>query len=231
MIAGRGGGQNGAYWYSKELVENIIPKIKTDRNWVTLNVTGRCYNHSVVFIHNNNHPENYSWLRNYRDLVLVCGVESTVEKMQRELPMHRCIYLPLSIDTQYVSRFKKRKTKKKAFAGRLAKATDSLPKGCDLLGNMPREELLKAMAPYRTVYAVGRCALEAKCLGSKIGIYDPRYPKDIWKVLDNSEVVPMLQKELDKIDAKRKPAPKKFDVLGGDQVVRMEWAVIQKKGE
>ena len=29
---------NGAYYYSKEIVKNIIPNVKTDRNWITVNL-------------------------------------------------------------------------------------------------------------------------------------------------------------------------------------------------
>ena len=31
---------NGAYYYSKEIVSNIIPLVNTDRNWLTINVPG-----------------------------------------------------------------------------------------------------------------------------------------------------------------------------------------------
>ena len=27
---------NGAYYYSREIVKNIIPLVKTDRNWITI---------------------------------------------------------------------------------------------------------------------------------------------------------------------------------------------------
>ena len=46
---------NGAYYYSKEIVDNIIPLVKTDRNWLTINVPEVAYDHSIVFIHNNLH--------------------------------------------------------------------------------------------------------------------------------------------------------------------------------
>lgn len=193
---------NGAYYYSKEIVENIIPRIETDRNWVTINVSGRCYDHSIVFIHNNNLPQKYDWLRNYKDLVLVCGVPSTVSKIQERLPMHHAIYLPLSIDTEYVKKFKKKERRGACFAGRLDKKTDQIPKNCDILGNIPREELLEKMSNYYRVYAVGRCAIEAKALGCKIGIYDSRYPKDIWNVMDNETAALILQANLDMIDKK-----------------------------
>lgn len=222
MLNAIGGAQNGAYWYSKEIVENIIPKIKTDRNWVTVNVPGRCFDHSIVFIHNNNCPEKYKWLSNYKDLVLICGVESTVDKIKTVLPMHRVIYLPLSIDTKYVEKFRTKKTKKACFAGRLSKITDDIPTGCDILGNISRDELLARMAEYEVVYAVGRCALEAKCLGCKIGIYDPRYPEDIWNVLDNSEVVSMLQDKLAALSQHGYNRQK-------EEVIKTGWAVM--KGE
>lgn len=195
-----GGKNNGAYWYSKEITDNIIPRVRTDRNWVTINVPGRCFNHSVVFVHNNLNPSLYDWLKRYKDLVLVCGIESTTEVMRERFPMHQVIYLPLSVDVDYVKNFKREKTKGSCFAGRLDKKTDALPKGCDCIGNISRDELLERMAEYRTVYAVGRCAIEAKVLGCKIGIYDPRFPQDIWKIVDNSEAAWILQRELDRID-------------------------------
>ena len=188
---------NGAYYYSKEIVENIIPNIETSYNWVTINAAGKCWDHSIVFIHDNQNPKKYEWLRHYKDLVLVCGVKSTVANMQKLLPQHRSIYLPLSVDVKSVEKHKvEEKTGEEAFAGRLCKQTSKLPKGIYAIGDMPREELLDEMAKYKKIYAVGRTAIEAKILGCEIVIYDPRYPKDIWKVIDNSEVVPILQKML-----------------------------------
>ena len=57
------------------------------------------------------------------------------------------------------------------------------------------------MAEYRRVYAVGRCAIEAKCLGCEVLPFDPRYPDpELWQVLDNKDAAAILQKELEKID-------------------------------
>lgn len=185
---------NGAYFYSKEIVKNIIPYIETSYNWVTINAPGRCWDHSIVFIHDNKRPEKYEWLRHYKDLVLVCGVPETVEKMSH---LGRAIYLPLSVDTEEVKKHRvKEKIGAEAFAGRLEKKTNNLPEGIACLGNLPRDELLDEMAKYKKIYAVGRTAIEAKILGCEIGIYDPRYPKDIWKVVDNSKAAKMLQKML-----------------------------------
>ena len=76
-----------------------------------------------------------------------------------------------------------------------------MPNGVDLLQGLPREDLLERMARYRSVYAVGRTALEAKVLKCKILPYDERFP-DVkrWQVVDNSEAALMIQKELDRID-------------------------------
>lgn len=192
---------NGAFYYSKEIVKNIIPNVKTDRNWITINTRGEGVDHSIVFIHNNLHPENYEWLKTYgfRDLILVCGVEETCKKVEH---IGTPIYLPLSIDMEYISKFKTEKTKDVAFAGREAKHEGiRLPKGIDYLEGIKRQEFLRELAKYREVYAVGRVAIEALALGCKLRAYDPRFP-DVkrWKVIDNIEAAGMLQKELDKID-------------------------------
>lgn len=191
--------QNGAYWYSYELVNNIIPHIKTDRPWVTVMVKGVCYDRAIFFIHNNLRPERYEWLEDYKELILVCGIPETVEKVQH---LGTPIFLPLSIDTEYVKGFRAKKTRDTAFAGRPAKKNlGSLPAGIDYLEGMSRFELLEKMARYKNIYAVGRTALEAKCLRCKILPYDNRFP-DVkrWKVLDNKDVIPLLQAEIDRID-------------------------------
>lgn len=198
---------NGAFYYSREIVSNIIPLIDTDRNWITVNIPvgnhepqfSQCgCDHSIVFIHNNLHPENYDWLSKYKDLILVCGIEETLPKVEH---LGHPIYLPLSIDVQDVRSYrKKKKTKETAFAGRLSK-DHNIPDHVDRLSGMPRIELLEKMAEYKKVYAVGRTAIEAKVLGCKILPYDERFP-DVrrWKVLDNKDASVILQKKLDEID-------------------------------
>lgn len=189
---------NGAYYYSQEIVNNIIPYIKTDRPWVTVNVRGECMDNAIVFIHSNiNSANTYSWLRDYKNLVLICGVRETIEKVRH---LGTAFYLPLSIDTKYVKQFKTKQDKLIAFAGRVTK-DKNIPEGVPKLQGMPREKLLKEMAHYRYVYAVGRTAIEAKCLGSTILPYDPRFlDVELWEVLDNKDVIPRLQTMLDAID-------------------------------
>lgn len=197
---------NGAFYYSREIIRNIIPNVKTDRNWITVNLPNLGMDHSIFFVHNNLHPENYAWLKAYEDVVLVCGIPETAERMKE---YGRTIYLPLSIDTKEVDMYKaKQKTRDVAFAGRNPKRQGiELPKGVVYLESMPRGDLLRAMSKFRQVYAVGRTALEAIHLGAEILPYDPRFPDpSIWKVIDNREAARILQKELDKIDGKA-PAP------------------------
>ena len=197
------GRYNGAYYYSKEIVENIIPNVETTRNWITVNVQGFGVNHAIVFIHNNVKPSNYDWLKRYDDLILVCGIKETVPKVEH---LGRAVYLPLSIDTEYVKQFSvEEKTKGTAFIGRKSKLQyGSVPGGVDIISGLPREELLKVMAEYRNVYAVGRTAIEARCLNCRIKSYDKRYPDTRrWRVIDNRDAARMLQRELNKIDGRK----------------------------
>lgn len=195
---------NGAYYYSREIVKNIIPNVKTDRNWVTVRLADTPIpDHSIVFIHNNRNPNYYEFLRNYKDLILVCGLERTAQNMQY---FGKAIYLPLSIDVPYVKRFRvEEKTKEMAFAGRLIKISKMyhapVPKECDILTNMSQHRLLQAMADYKKVYCTGRTALQAKVLGCEIGVHDPKFPDPrIWKVIDNRDAAKMLQNMLNEID-------------------------------
>lgn len=193
---------NGAYYYSREIVKNIIPNVRTDRNWITVNVQGEGCNHAIVFIHNNLQSEKYEWLRKYgyNDLILVCGIQRTCELVKH---LGTPIYLPLSIDLEYIRKFTSiEKTKDAAFAGRKTKTImGRLPDGIDYLCGMKRAQLLKRMAEYRDIYAVGRTAIEAKALGCRVLPYDERFPDpDIWRVIDNSIAAKVLQQQLDIID-------------------------------
>lgn len=195
---------NGAYYYSQEIVRNIIPNVETDRNWITVNVPYLGRDHSIVFVHNNNKPDNYEWLKTagYKDLILVCGIPETVEKVKH---IGKAVYLPLSIDVAEVESYKvEEKTKSVAYFGRPAKRKDiELPAGIDIIEGVPRPEYLELMAQYESVYAVGRTAIEARALGCKLKIFDPRFKSAArWKILDNFEAAIKLQHILDDIDGK-----------------------------
>ena len=190
---------NGAFYYSKEIVKNIIPNVETDRNWVTLNIKNLCYDHSIVFIHNNLHPERYDWLKRFNDLILVCGVPDTVKKVSH---LGKAIYLPLSVDTKYLDQFKRPKDKDTAYVGRENKRQGiTLPPGTIYLENLDRHILLGEVARFKKVYGVGRVAIEARYLGAEILPYDPRYPDvELWQVLDNLDAAKMLQEAINGID-------------------------------
>lgn len=190
---------NGACEYSKEIVKYFIPNIKTTRNWVTINIKGYAYDHSIVFIHNNLDPSIYEWLKNYNDLILVCSLPETAEKVKE---YGYPILVPLSIPIEEVKKYRvEKKTKVKAYAGRRGKYASVNARNCDRIEDLPRDEFLRKMAEYQYIYAVGRTALEAKVLGCKILRYDPRFPDPTcWKVMDVMEAVEILQKELNKAE-------------------------------
>ena len=200
-IIRQGDKYNGAYYYSKEIVKNIIPNVVTDRKWITVNVPHLegDFDHSIVFIHNNCNPNYYEWLRKYKDVILVCGTPKTAENM---VFFGTPIYLPLSVDVKQVERYKtKIKSKLVAFAGRRIKINNKVPSYADILTDMPQTSLLRAMAEYYEIYAVGRTAIQAKILGCKIKVYDERYPDpNFCEIVDNKDAAKMLQYELDKID-------------------------------
>ena len=189
---------NGAYYYSKDIVKYIIPKVKTDRNWVTVRVE-EATDHSIVFIHNNRNPNYYSFLRNYDDVICVCSTPRTYENM---VFFGKPILLPLSIDIKSVEKYKvKNKTKEAAFAGRRSKITNHVPSSADILSDMTQSALLKEMGKYKKIYAVGRTAIQAKVLGCEVLPYDNLYPDPkVWKVIDCAEAARILQKELNKVD-------------------------------
>lgn len=199
---------NGAYYYAKELEENIIPLVKTDRHWDLLGMNfTRHFNHSVIFVHHNlDWDKTYGWMDKYNDIVLVASTYPTLDWAKSK--GYKVIFLPLSIDVEYVKRFMTEKTKDACYAGnrwafKREQENKNIPKGVVFPPpNLERDKLLEFMAPFRKCYAIGRCALEAMALGCEIMPFlMDRYPDpNYWKILENKDAAKILQTELNKID-------------------------------
>ena len=192
---------HGAFYYSEEIVKYFIPTIKTNRNWVTVGYDGKCFDHSIVFAHSNMYPHVYGYLEPFNDLILVC---SWYQQMEAVKQWGKPVFLPMSVDVEYVKQFRREKDRDICFAGRMEKCTDELryTPGLDFISECSREKLLTEMARYRRVYAIDRVAIEAKILGCEVLPYDKRFPDpDFWRVIDSREAAVMLQDILDKVDA------------------------------
>ena len=191
---------NGAYWYSTEIVEHFIPNIKTDRNWVTIGYNERCYDHSIVFAHCNLYPHVYKYLAKYDDLILVCSWPQQLEAVKK---WGRPVFLPMSVDVEKVKRYATEKDRDTCFAGRMEKCTTALKHtpGLDFIAEVERDTFLSELAHYRRAYAIDRVAIEAKVLGCEVLPYDRRFPDPgFWRVIDSREAAAMLQDILDGID-------------------------------
>lgn len=193
------GKHNGAYYYAQEIEHNIIPRIKTNMNWVLVRPE-QCPDNSIVFVHNNADLGGLDdWLSKKNNLILVCSVEPTRKYCEK---FGESILLPLSVDVDYVEQFKCEKTRDTAYCGNLwgFKHKDFLElvkPGTHILTDIPREQMLQEMAKYKSVYAVGRCAIEARVLGCDILYCDSRYPDpSIWKIYDNKDAAENLNTKL-----------------------------------
>lgn len=196
---------NGAYYYSKEIVKNIIPNVKTDRNWITIRLPEMTVHpdHSIIFIHNNRNPNYYSYLKEYKDCILVCGLPQTAENLRF---FGKTIYLPLSVDVESVKKYRvKHKTKEIAYAGRAIKLNymnNRVPKDTPVLSDLPQSKLFREMAKYKKIYASGRTAIQAKILDCEVLPHETNFPDPrFWKVIDNREAAQILQDKLNIIDS------------------------------
>lgn len=201
------GVHNGAYYYSQEIVKNIIPYVETNRPWDTMGMKFlRSADHAIVFLHHClSWDRVYTWLDKYKDQIFICSTKPTYDWAKSK--GKKAIFLPLSIDIDYVKQFKTKKTKQACYAGnrwafKRKDENENIPDYVDFPPpNMPREEMLKWIAEYREIYAIGRCALEGMALGCEVKPFYHVYPDpSYWKLLDNKDAAKILQSELDKID-------------------------------
>ena len=200
---------NGAYYYSIEICERIIPNVVTDRSWITVNIRNpKCgCDHSIVFVHNHRLcPDVYKWLTPFDDIVFVCSEHRDIPKLEQMGRDHgkrwKGIILPLSVNVEEVRQYIRPKTRDVAFVGRTQRQEgQTFPQGTDFICDMPRERLLSKMATYRKIFATDRCAIEGLILGCEILPFDLKHPNPSkWKVLDNVDAAKILQKKLDRID-------------------------------
>lgn len=197
---------NGALIYSMHIVKNIIPLIKTERNWVTIDCN-QCVDDAIVFIHSNVDLERYEYLKEYNNLVLVASQPLTVQKLKEGNYADHVIYLPLSVDTKELLKYKDLKPHYRGgtcYAGRPDKPFVSglkQDKNIVHLSCLTHPDLLKKLNYFQYCYAVGLTAIEAKFMGCTILPFDKRYPDTrVWTILDGKDAAKILQRKLDKID-------------------------------
>lgn len=199
---------NGALIYSMNIVKNIIPNVKTDRNWVTIDCK-QCRNYSIVFIHSNVNLEKYEYLKHYEDLILVTSQKTTQQELKKLGYADHIIFLPLSIDLDETLKYKVKEPHNRngsCYAGRPNKPdVDSLHLHNDIvfLSNLTHADLLRKLNYFKKCYAVGLTAIEAKVMGCEIIPFDRRFPDaSVWKIRDGKDMAKELQKKLDRIDKK-----------------------------
>lgn len=200
------GKENGAYYYSKEIEENILPELKLDMLFVTAGAalyTPRELPDGTIVICHDNRSTKQSYGKLFgKGVIWVCSKHSTVDTLEGY--GERAVYVPLSIDTEYVKQFKRKKTKDIAYVGNAwafkHEYLNSLPIDIEQLSGMARIKLLKEMAKYKRVIAEGRCLMEAQVLGAKTEV--PKYDghESVYvEALDNREAVKYWREALDPI--------------------------------
>lgn len=200
------GRNNGAYWYAKEIEEIILPELSHLNLWI--NTVGALFflpreipKGAVIVCH-----DNINTVRTYMKLfklgiLWICSKQSVADTLIKH--GEKAVYIPLSVDTEYVKQFKRqRRTKDTAYVGNAwsfkKKFLQSLPDNIDQLNGMEREDLLRDMAKYKNVIAEGRCLIEAMVLGANWSL--PTYENiNIIEreVLDTREALPMWREVLE----------------------------------
>lgn len=196
---------NGSYWYAREIEEIILPQI--DKKLFIVTAAASIYgsheipDNAIVVCHDNRTTVNSYGFLFKKNILWICSKQSTVKTMLKE--GERAIYIPLSIDTEYVKQFNRRKTKEIAFVGNSwafkKSYLSTLPKSIAQISNLEREDLLKEMAKYKRVIAEGRCLMEAQALGCKCEV--PKYEnlESVYvDLLDSRDAIPLWQEALNK---------------------------------
>lgn len=189
---------NGAYWYAKEIEDIILPSLNNLNLWI--NTVGSGFyqarevpDRAVIVCH-----DNIRTLKSYmkffgKKILWVCSKQSSATLLSSK--GENAIYIPLSIDVEYVEQFKrKRRTKDIAYVGNAwgfkKEYLSSLPSNIVQLNGMDRDDLLKEMSKYRTIIAEGRCLMEAKVLGAKTELPTHGYGDIVDReVIDSRQVI------------------------------------------
>lgn len=203
------GKYNGAYYYSQDIENYIIPNIKTDRP-INLIGTLACGGEDsmVVFVHHYlNVREKYSWLRRYNDIIIV---SSDYDADKELLRYGRVIHLPLSVNVSEIAKHRKKPTQKACFYGnqwgfRRKEISELVPPEVPRFGEMPREVAWDVVSDYADCYAIGLCAMEAQVLGCHIKTSRYRYPEPekSFPILDCECAAKLLQEALDMLEEDR----------------------------
>lgn len=201
---------NGSYWYAREIEEIILPKI--DKKLLIVTAAATIYHrheipdNAIVVCHDNRTTvKSYGFLFK-KNILWICSKQSTVNTIIKE--GDRAVYVPLSIDTEYVKKFKRKKTKDIAFVGNAwgfkKNYLSSLPKNIAQISNLERDDLLREIAQYKKVIAEGRCLMEAQALGCKCEV--PKYEnlESVYvDLLDSRDAIPLWQEALKNEHEKR----------------------------
>jgi hypothetical protein len=115
------GRNNGAYWYAREIEDIILPELSNLNLWI--NTVGSNFlsprdipKGAVIVCH-----DNIKTVRTYRRLfklgvLWICSKQSVADTLIKN--GEKAVYIPLSVDTEYVKQFKrKRRTKDTAYVG------------------------------------------------------------------------------------------------------------------
>ena len=168
------GKNNGAYFYPLEIENDILADFK-HLDLLVITAAALRYNPrhipngSIVICHDYTRPLiTYAKFLN-KDILWICSSEKAVKQFTDK--NERAVFIPLSIDVDYVKKFKTTKTKDNAFVGNVWSYKQEYVNGLedvDIITELPRDELLKQMAQYKHVIAEGRCQMEALALGCKV---------------------------------------------------------------
>lgn len=199
------GRNNGAYWYAKEIEDIILPEM-SDLNVVISTVMAGMIPRweypprPIIVCH-----DNHSTLKSYSKLLklgalFICSKQSVVDRLVAA--GEKAVYIPLSIDTDYVAKYKRKKTKDIAYVGNpwgfKKEYLSNLPSNIVQLNNMSRADLLSEMSKYKRIIAEGRCYMEAKVLGAKVEL-----PEDDSRritpvdVIDSRAAIPLWREVLE----------------------------------